>query len=124
MQELQETGSIPGLGRSSGGGDSNLSSILAWKIPWTEEPSGLHPMGSQESDKSEQPNNNKEHTGATSFSAAFPTLLLLASFIVLWGSISAMAGNARAQLGHKEVGWREVRTGRVRGDPLWPRKGR
>ena len=59
-----------------------------------------------------------------SFSAAFPTLLLLASFIVLWGSISAMAGNARAQLGHKEVGWREVRTGRVRGDPLWPRKGR
>ena len=26
------------------------SSILAWKIPWTEEPGGLHPMGSQESD--------------------------------------------------------------------------
>ena len=23
------------------------SSILAWKIPWTEEPSGLHFMGSQ-----------------------------------------------------------------------------
>ena len=23
------------------------SSILAWKIPWTEEPGGLHPMGSQ-----------------------------------------------------------------------------
>ena len=22
-------------------------SILAWKIPWTEEPGGLHPMGSQ-----------------------------------------------------------------------------
>ena len=61
---------------------------------------------------------------SSSFSAAFPTLLLLASFIVLWDSISAMAGNARAQLGHKEVGWREVRTGRVRGDPLWPRKGR
>ena len=26
------------------------SSILAWKIPWTEEPGGLQPMGSQESD--------------------------------------------------------------------------
>ena len=26
------------------------SSILAWRIPWTEEPGGLHSMGSQESD--------------------------------------------------------------------------
>ena len=24
------------------------SSILAWEIPWTEEPTGLQPMGSQE----------------------------------------------------------------------------
>ena len=23
------------------------SSIVAWRIPWTEEPGGLHPMGSQ-----------------------------------------------------------------------------
>ena len=23
------------------------SNILAWKIPWTEEPGGLHPMGLQ-----------------------------------------------------------------------------
>ena len=23
------------------------SNILAWKIPWTEEPGGLHSMGSQ-----------------------------------------------------------------------------
>ena len=26
------------------------SSILTWKIPWTEEPGGLQSMGSQESD--------------------------------------------------------------------------
>jgi len=26
------------------------SSILAWNIPWTEEPGGLQSMGSQESD--------------------------------------------------------------------------
>ena len=26
------------------------SSILAWKIPWTEEPGGLQSMGPQESD--------------------------------------------------------------------------
>ena len=25
------------------------STILAWRIPWTEEPCGLQPMGSQES---------------------------------------------------------------------------
>ena len=31
---------------------ANHSSILAWKIPWTEEPGGLQCMGSQESDMS------------------------------------------------------------------------
>ena len=30
------------------------SSILAWRIPWTEKPSRLHSMGSQESDMTEQ----------------------------------------------------------------------
>ena len=29
---------------------ANHSSILAWKIPWTEEPGGLQSMGLQESD--------------------------------------------------------------------------
>ena len=26
------------------------SNVLAWKTPWTEEPDGLQPLGSQESD--------------------------------------------------------------------------
>ena len=40
--------SIPGLGRSPGEGNGNpLSSILAWRIPWTEEPGGLQSTGSQ-----------------------------------------------------------------------------
>ena len=30
------------------------SSILAWEIPWTEEPGGLQPMGYTESDMTEQ----------------------------------------------------------------------
>ena len=30
------------------------SSILAWRIPWTKEPGGLHPWGRKESDKIEQ----------------------------------------------------------------------
>ena len=34
------------------------SSILAWRIPWTEEPGGLQPMGSQESDTTDQLNHH------------------------------------------------------------------
>ena len=33
-----------------------LSSVLAWKVPWTEEPGGLQSMGSQESDTTERLN--------------------------------------------------------------------
>ena len=29
------------------------TSILAWEIPWTEEPEGLQSMGSQELDKTQ-----------------------------------------------------------------------
>ena len=31
-------------------GVATHSSILAWRIPWTEEPGGLQSVGSQESD--------------------------------------------------------------------------
>ena len=37
------------------------SSILAWKIPWTEVPGGLQPMGSQESDTTQELNHNHHH---------------------------------------------------------------
>ena len=30
------------------------SNILAWRIPWTEEPGGLPSMGHKESDRTEQ----------------------------------------------------------------------
>ena len=43
-------GSVPGLGRSPGGGNSTHSSILAWEIPWTEDSGGLQSMESQELD--------------------------------------------------------------------------
>ena len=47
---MQETwvwslGLIPGSGRSPR--DSNHSGILAWRIPWTEEPGGLQTTGLQ-----------------------------------------------------------------------------
>ena len=41
---------IPGLGRSPGEGNGNHSGILAWEIPWTEEPRRLQSMGLQELD--------------------------------------------------------------------------
>ena len=34
--DAREPGSIPGLGRSPGGGMATHSSILAWEIPWSE----------------------------------------------------------------------------------------
>ena len=44
----KDVGSIPGWGRSPGEGNGIHSSILAWEIPLTEKPGGLH--GVAESD--------------------------------------------------------------------------
>ena len=43
-----DVGLIPGSGRSPGvKGMATHSSILSWRIPWTEEPGGLQSTGSQ-----------------------------------------------------------------------------
>ena len=36
-----DVGSIPGSERPPGEGNGNPLHILAWEIPWTEEPGGL-----------------------------------------------------------------------------------
>ena len=46
-----DLGSIPGLGKSPGVG--TFSSILAWRIPWTEEAGRLQSMGHKELDTTE-----------------------------------------------------------------------
>ena len=46
-------GLIPGWGRSPGEGNGYPPSVLAGRIPWTEEPGGLQSIGS-ESDMTEQ----------------------------------------------------------------------
>ena len=43
----RDTSLIPESGRSPGGGMATHPSILAWRIPGTEEPGGLQSMGSQ-----------------------------------------------------------------------------
>ena len=51
--KVRDMGLIAGSGRSLGQKDpmkegmATHLSILAWKIPWTEEPGGLQSMGSQ-----------------------------------------------------------------------------
>ena len=45
--DTRDASSIPGLGRSPGGGHGNPLHILTWKIPWREEPGGLQWVGSQ-----------------------------------------------------------------------------
>ena len=42
-----DPGLIPGSGRSLEKGISTHTSVLAWRISWTEEPGRLQPMGSQ-----------------------------------------------------------------------------
>ena len=39
------------------------SSVLAWRIPWTEEPGGLQPLGSQELDMSKRLSRIPLHKG-------------------------------------------------------------
>ena len=51
-----DLGSIPGLEDNMREGMATHSSILAWRIPWTEEPSWLQAMRSQTLDMTEQLN--------------------------------------------------------------------
>ena len=45
--DTRDLGSIPGLGRSRGGGNGNQLQCSGLEIPWTEEPGGLQSMGLQ-----------------------------------------------------------------------------
>ena len=44
--DMRHEALIPGSGRSAGGGKATHCSILAWRIPRTEEPGGLQTIGS------------------------------------------------------------------------------
>ena len=46
-QTVKDPGSIPGLGRLPGERNGYHFSILAWRIPLTEEPGGLQSRGLQ-----------------------------------------------------------------------------
>ena len=42
-----DVGSVPGSGRSPGGGNGNPRQYSCWEIPWPEELGGLQSMGLQ-----------------------------------------------------------------------------
>ena len=44
---VRNAGSIPGSGRSLGGGHGSPLQYSYWRIPWPEEPSGLKSKGLQ-----------------------------------------------------------------------------
>ena len=56
-------------------GTATHASILAWRIPWTEEPGGLHSMGSQ----------RVRHDWAGTHRQAMGHVLKRAMFKVTWG---------------------------------------
>ena len=45
--DTRDTGLIPGFERSLRKEMATCSSILAWKVPWTEEPGGPQSVGLQ-----------------------------------------------------------------------------
>ena len=54
MQETKEMWvPLPGQEDPLEEGMATHSSILDWRIPWTEEPGGLQPIASKESDTTE-----------------------------------------------------------------------
>ena len=55
-----DTSSIPGSGDRLEEGRETHSSVLAWRVPWTEEPGGLQSMGSQR-DITEVPKHTRTH---------------------------------------------------------------
>ena len=69
-------------------------SILAWKIPWTEEPSGLHSIGSKESNMTENIHIHT-HTLSLSLSLCYKRIQLRKS---------QMEEMERAKYGEKGMG--------------------
>ena len=60
--DIRDMGSTPGLGRSLEEGMATHSSILAQRIPWTEEPGGQQSIGCKESDTTEATEHSTLHT--------------------------------------------------------------
>ena len=74
--------SVPGPGRSPGVGNATQPSILAWRIPRTEEPGGLQSMGSQRVKHKWRIEHPHRHTVVDEYNCRFLFFFFLAT---LWG---------------------------------------
>ena len=54
---------------------ATLSSILYWRIPWTEEPCGLQSLGRKELDTSDRLTHTHTHTHTHTLKKTIKTLL-------------------------------------------------
>ena len=48
--DIRDSGSVPGGEDPLEAGMATHCSVLAWRIPWTEDPGGLQSIGHKESD--------------------------------------------------------------------------
>ena len=84
--DVRDKGLIPGWGKSLEEEMAAHSSILAWRIPWTEEPGGLQSMGSERVGHEWITNTSKECYRKSRFqSKAFK--LTKESVCFAWGSL-------------------------------------
>ena len=60
---------------------ATCSSILAWKIPWTEKPGGLQSMGHKESEMTEHTHSVTIRTPSSVLSKLDLSVLLLVLFL-------------------------------------------
>ena len=59
--DARDVGLIPGVRKIPWKEEmATFSSILAWKLPWTEQPGGHSPHGCKESDVTEHTNTHKQ----------------------------------------------------------------
>ena len=87
---IQETG-VQSLGWDDPleKGLETLSSILAWRIPWTEEPGGLQSMGSQRVGQTEQLTHTHTHTHFLEVKCSLGLILSVgASWLIASGQTS------------------------------------
>ena len=74
------------------------SSILAWEIPWTEEPGGLQSMGSQSvgHKHTRKPEAQREVPHQEAQGSFIPPLLLNLSHPWLMSAVSSLQENGRS----------------------------